>query len=192
MNIEENDMSLDHSTLAETAAVAIHPTGCMSKAQAIALARSCGAVVWEGRARVEKFNSGETTPYEVIDSEPNLMLTAGAGLLWTLATGAGGTALNSANARLCVGDSATAATAGQADLLGANKFRKLVSATPSLSTNQAQFVTTFVEAEANFTWNEAGVANSAAGATLLNRFVQSFGTKTSAAQWTLTVTLSLA
>lgn len=185
-------MTLDRVTLTETAALQVYPAGCMSKAQAIALARSCGAVVWEGRARVEKFHDGETAPYEVIESEPNLMLTAGAGLMWSLVTGAGGSALNATNAHLCVGNGTTAASAGQTDLQGASKFRKLVSATPSLSTNQAAFVATFTTAEANFAWEEAGVANASSGGTLVNRFLQAFGTKTSAAQWVLTVTLSLA
>lgn len=197
---------LDVATFTETATVTadaaapgamlpLTSPGCMSKAEAIALARACGAVVWEGRARVEKFHADDdptrATPYEVIESDPNLLLTAGAALLWQLATGAGGTALNAAGAFCAVGDGTTAPAAGQTDLVGANKLRKAVNGAPTRAGNQAQFVSTFAAAEANFTWAEAGVANAAAGGVLLNRFLQAFGAKTAAAVWTLTITCAL-
>ncbi|WP_433024708.1 hypothetical protein [Actinomycetospora sp. CA-053990] len=186
-------MSVDVATLDET--IQLTKTTELTKAEAIELARSCGAVVWEGRATVSKFHADDdperATPYEVIESDPNLLLTAGAGLIWSLVTGGAGTVLNSTNARVCVGDSSTAAAAGQTDLQGTNKFRQLVSGAPSLSTNQAVFTATVATGDANFAWNEAGIANASSGATLLNRFVQSFGTKTSASSWTLAITLSL-
>lgn len=205
-------MPLDVATFTETATVtatpapaelavplepaALEAAGCMTKRQAIALARSCGAIVWEGIARVEKFHADDdptrATPFEVIESEPNLLLTAGAQLLWQLVTGAGGTALAAANAYCCVGDGTAAPAAGQTDLAGANKLRKLVNGAPTRTGAQAQFVATFAAAEGNFTWAEAGIANAAAGGVLLNRFLQAFGVKTNAAQWTLTITCALA
>lgn len=184
-------MSNDTVGLVETASVTVEPA--LSKSDAINAARQHGVQVWEGRARIEKFHGDDTSaaPYEVIESDPNLLTTGGATIVWNLVTGAGGTALNSTNARLCVGDSATAATAGDTDLVAAtNKFRKVVSGAPTVTGNQAVFTATFATGEANFAWNEAGVANAATGQ-ILNRFVQSFGTKTSAATWTLTVTLTL-
>lgn len=190
-------MSTDGATLTETVSLAIQPTGCMTKDQAIALARSCGAVVWEGRAKLEMFHAGEdpatATPYDVIESEPNLLLTAGATLMWSLVCGAGGTPLNVTNAYVCAGNGTTAPAAGQTDLQGASKFRKLVSAAPALSTNQAQFSATFVEVDANFKWDELGIANASTAGTLLNRFlVPAFPTKNNTMVWNVTITLTLA
>lgn len=198
-------MPLDAATFTETAHVTaaagparmlpVEPTGCMTKAQAIALARSCGAMVWEGRARVDKFHADDdptrARPYETIESEPNLLLTAGAGALWSRVCGGGALAFDAVNAHCCVGDGTDPPTAGQTDLTGANKLRKLVNGAPVRSGNQAQFIATFQAAEGNFAWSEAGVASSAAGGVLLNRFLQAFGTKTNAAQWTLTITCSI-
>jgi hypothetical protein len=152
--------------------------------------------VWEARATVQKFHAGdglvEPEPFEVIESDPNLLLTAGAVLFWQRLTNAGGTGLDAATAYVCVGDGNTAPAVGQTDLTGANKMRKLVSAAPTRTGAQAQFVATFAQADANFAWAEAGLANAATGGVLLNRFLQAFGTKTSAAQWTMTITCTLA
>lgn len=170
-------------------------TSGLSKVDALALARAHGAVCWEGRARVEKFYADDdlrrATPYEVIESAPNLLLTAGANALFTRLIGTGVTAFDASNARLCVGNGTTAPSIGQTDLQGASKFRKIVDAVPVVTNNTLQAVTTFLTTEANFAWEEAGLANAGSGATLLNRFLQSFGTKTSSLQWTLTITLNL-
>jgi hypothetical protein len=58
----------------------------------------------------------------------------------------------------------------------------------------AVFQSTFGTAQANWAWQEWGIFNSATASTgrMLNRKVESLGTKTSAAAWTLTLTLSLA
>ena len=77
-----------------------------------------------------------------------------------------------------------------------NKFRQLVNAAPTLSTNQAQFVSVFATANANYAWNCWGIVNSGSaqsGGTLLNHAVpaSSLLTKTSAASATATMTLSL-
>ena len=127
------------------------------------------------------------TPYEVVEAE-NALLTAGAATLWEKLTGAGSAAVfSSANARLCVGDSSAAVAAGQTDLQAStNKLRTLVDAAPVITGANVSFVATFTTAEANFAWNEAGCANAASGGILLNRVVQSFGTKTSSVQWVLT------
>jgi hypothetical protein len=170
-------------------------TAGLSKVDALALARAAGAVVWEGRARVDKFYADDdlarATPYETVESDPNLLLTAGATALLTRLTGTGVTAFDATNAHLCVGNGTTTPVVGQTDLQGASKFRKVVDAAPIVASNTLQLVATFLVADANFDWLEAGVANAAAGATLLNRFLQSFGTKTSSLQWTLTITCTV-
>ena len=99
---------------------------------------------------------------------------------------------NATNARLGVGDSATAYAAAQVDLQAAsNKFRKLVTGAPGRAANVLTFVATFATGEANFAWNEIGVFNTATAAQgMLCRVVQSLGTKASG-DWTLTHTVSI-
>lgn len=80
-----------------------------------------------------------------------------------------------------------------------NKYRQLVNGAPSVSTNTVQFVSVFATINANFAWAEFGTTTGGAVTnkqavpppTLLNRAVSALGTKTSAASWTLTETLSL-
>lgn len=80
-----------------------------------------------------------------------------------------------------------------------NKYRQLVNGAPAVSTNTVQFVAVFGTANANFAWAEFGTTTGGAATnkqavpppTLLNRAVSSLGTKTSAASWTLTQTLTL-
>lgn len=110
-----------------------------------------------------------------------------------LTTGTG-TAFNNANAYIGVGDSTTAFAATQTDLQAAtNKLRKAMDATyPTVAANVITFRSTFATGDANFAWNEWGVFNAASGGTMLNRKVESLGTKTSAQTWQFTVQITLA
>jgi hypothetical protein len=157
-------------------------------------ARDTDRLGWHGHAKVEKFYADDdltrATPYEVVEAE-NLLLTAGATLVLNRLAGIAATAIDASNGRMCVGDGVTAVSASQTDLQGTNKFRKLFDAVPTVSGNQLQCVTTFLTSEANFTWNEMGLANSASGATLVSRFLQAMGAKTSSLQWILTVTITI-
>ncbi len=103
------------------------------------------------------------------------------------------TPFTNANAYLGVGDSSTAVAATQTDLQAAtNKLRKAMDATyPSRAANVMTFRATFGTSEANFAWNEWGVFNAAAAGTMMNRKVESLGTKTSAQSWQITVQLTL-
>lgn len=103
------------------------------------------------------------------------------------------TAFSAANARIGVGDSATAYAATQTDLQAAtNKLRKGMDASfPTVATNVLTFRATFGTAEANFAWQEWGVFNAAAAGTMLCRKVESLGTKTSAQSWQMTATVTL-
>lgn len=132
-------------------------------------------------------------PYEHIERDGNLLMTAGATILWNLLIGAGGTVFSNANAYLGVGDSTTAASAGQTDLQAAtNKLRKAMDATyPQVSTNTCVFRSSFGSSDANWAWAEWATFNASSSGTMLNRKVEALGTK-STGTWTLTVTLSLA
>jgi hypothetical protein len=112
----------------------------------------------------------------------------------SLSAGAGGTAFNNANSYIGVGDSTTAFAAAQTDLQAAtNKLRKAMDATyPQVAANVLTFRSTFGTSEANFAWQEWGVFNAASGGTMMNRKVESLGTKTSSQSWQITVTITLA
>lgn len=139
----------------------------------------------------------------------NLLLNGGASVIWvrlktrnpsTSSTGAATQAFSTANARIGVGNSTATAAVTQTDLQGASKKYNSMSAgypshtdgTSSSGARQIQFRALFTTAQANFAWNEWGLFNSTGGSKrMLNRKVQALGTKTSAAQWTFTATLSL-
>jgi hypothetical protein len=108
--------------------------------------------------------------------------------------GAAVTAFNNANSYIGVGDSTTAFAAAQTDLQAAtNKFRKAMDATyPSGAANVITFRSTFGTADANYAWQEWGVFNNGTNGsgTMLNRKVESLGTKTNTQTWQFTVTLT--
>lgn len=117
---------------------------------------------------------------------------AGRNHLVQAGVGAAVTPFNNANSYIGVGDSTTAFAAGQTDLQAAtNKLRKAMDATyPSGGANVLTFRSTFATGDANFAWNEWGVFNAAAAGTMLNRKVESLGTKTNTQTWQFTVTLT--
>lgn len=103
------------------------------------------------------------------------------------------TAFSNANAHIGAGDSATAFAATQTDLQAAsNKLRKAMEATyPQRSANVLTFRSLFGTSEANFAWQEWGVFNAASAGVMLNRKVESLGTKTSAQSWQITATITV-
>jgi len=111
----------------------------------------------------------------------------------SLTTGTG-TAFNNASSYIGVGDSTTAFSAAHTDLQAAtNKLRKAMDATyPQVATNVITFRSTFATSDANFAWQEWGVFNASSAGTMMNRKVESLGTKTSAQTWQFTVTITLA
>lgn len=101
------------------------------------------------------------------------------------------TPFNNANARLGVGDSTAAFSSGQSDLQGTNTLRKGMDATfPQRSGAQLAFKATFGGPDANFAWNEWAVFNAASGGQMLNRKVESLGTKAAGATWVFTGTIT--
>lgn len=107
--------------------------------------------------------------------------------------GAAVTPFNNANAHIGVGDSSTAFAAGQTDLVATtNKLRKAMDATyPTGASNVLTFRATFGTGDANFAWNEWGIFNAASAGTMLNRKVESLGTKTNTQTWQFTTTLTV-
>lgn len=174
---------------------------------------------WHAAIRIEKrwgdwtgeqIDAGEAPePYAIIERSGNLLMYGGASCQWQTLIGNGtstaGQALtyfNNANAAIGVGDSTTGQAATQTDLQAAtNKLRKAMEATYPQHTDATTsgaasivFRSLFGTSDANWVWNEWGVFNSPTAATgrMLNRKVENLGTKTSAATWTFTCTLTLA
>ncbi len=165
---------------------------------------------WHCKFVIEKFEGDITpdaVPYEVIETD-NLFMFGGVSCLWQALIGNGtataGQALtffNNTQAAIGVGDSTTAEAGTHTNLQAAtNKLRKGMNATFPTHTDgtvsgaaSIVFQATFATAEANFAWQELGVFNSVTDATgrMLNRKVQSLGTKTSASSWQVSATLTI-
>lgn len=152
-------------------------------------------------------------PYEDVEWTENGLTIGGASIQWQTLIGNGTTTAaqpltfyNNANARLAVGDSSTAFADTQTNVQAAsNKLANAMDATYPLHTDTTgtagsksiAFRSTFATGDANFPWNEWALLNGALGGAntrMLNRAAGAglLGTKTSAATWVLTATLSLA
>jgi hypothetical protein len=143
-------------------------------------------------------------PYEVIEAPGNLLTTAGLNRLTSLMIAAGGQGATNTATRLGVGNSATAETVGQTDLQAAagatNRYFMTMDATyPQQANGVLTFKATFGTADGNFAWAEWCVdigtptvtAGTTVNANMLNRKVQSLGTKTSAGTWALTASITI-
>lgn len=121
------------------------------------------------------------------------LTNAGRDHIATTLIGGSVTAYDNSNAYLGVGDSTTAFSAAHTDLqASSNKLRKAMDATyPQRSTNVLTFRSTFATGDANFAWQEWGTFNASSSGTMLQRKVESLGTKTSAQSWQLTATLTV-
>jgi hypothetical protein len=113
--------------------------------------------------------------------EENVALNVGLQYLIDMICGIGSTTKwDSTNARLGVGSDATAADPSQTDLIDASPTWKAMDATyPQRSSQTAEWRATFGSGDANEAWNEYAVDNGAAAHKLLNRKVESKGTKAS-------------
>jgi hypothetical protein len=178
---------------------------------ATAPARTDGT--WKINWKLEKFHTLDAhetagaTPDEVVEHDGNMLVYGGVSVLWQALVGNGtGTAgqtltyFNNANAAIGVGDSSTAAAATQTDLQAAsNKLRVAMNASYPAHTDGTTspaatitFQSSFGTGQANYAWNEVAIFNSATAGIgrMLNRLVQSFGTK-SGGTWSMTVTVTI-
>ena len=123
----------------------------------------------------------------------NLLLNEGISELLDLMAGEGSpTAFNTANARIGVGDSTTAAAASQTDLQAAtNKtYKAMNGAYPTRTAQTMDWQSDFTSGEANYAWQEWVIDNGSGAAKTLNRKVESLGTK-STGTWTLTGSVTI-
>jgi hypothetical protein len=148
--------------------------------------------------------AAHVAPYETVEAVGNLLTTAGLNRITSLIIAGGGQAATNTSARLGVGNSTTAAAVGQTDLQAvagaANRQFKIMDATyPQQSNGVLTFKSTFATGDANFAWQEwcvdigtpTVVDGTTVNALMLNRKVESLGTKTSAGTWALTATITL-
>lgn len=120
------------------------------------------------------------------------LTTAGINYLAQAAIGQG-TIFNNANARIGVGNGNTAFAASQTDLTGASKIRKAMDpGFPTVAAPVVTFRSTFLPNEANFAWTEWGIFNASTGGVMLNRVVESNGTKQDNQTWVLEVAITFA
>ena len=104
------------------------------------------------------------------------------------------TLFDNTNAYIGVGDGNAAFSAAQTDLQGTSKTRKAMEATypdQSQGANVLRFKSSFGTGDANYAWQEWGVFNAASSGTMMNRKVESLGTKTSSQTWEFTVDIQI-
>lgn len=126
--------------------------------------------------------------YAVENIIGNLALNDGIAALWDLIGATdGGTAglFDEANAELGIGDDNTAAAATQTDLQAATNVVWLAMDTgyPQRVDQTIIWQATATTSDANYAWKEFSVRNG--DGTLLNRRVDSRGTKDSSMEWTV-------
>lgn len=104
------------------------------------------------------------------------------------------TAFNNANAYIAVGDSDDAFDATDTDLqASSNKLRRgMEVGYPQRSDNVLTFRALFATSDANFDWEEWGLANHSSAGVLLNRKVESLGTKANTQSWLITTEITVA
>ncbi|WP_040829039.1 hypothetical protein [Nocardia jiangxiensis] len=151
---------------------------------------------------------GLLVPDDIVDVPGNLLTTVGLNRITNLIIGGGGTPLAHADAVVGVGNSTTTAVIGDT-ALGADGtanayYQQADSGSPTQSNGTINITCTYQSGNANFAWQEWGWAVASgtitAGTTLasvgtspvlLNHKIQSLGTKSSGAIWSLAATLTL-
>jgi hypothetical protein len=152
----------------------------------------------------------ENEPYEILEHDLNLVTNLGAQALWRIFVGLGTSSppsasnraafFSSSNAHIGVGNGTTPPSQSDTNLVGSNKYFKAMDSgypqAPSFDpsgSRQVMFMSTFGTDEANFAWNEVGLANADLNANangiLFNRSTVSWGTKTSSDTWTVAIVL---
>jgi hypothetical protein len=144
--------------------------------------------------------SGRLKPYQILETA-NVLLQTGMLEMWDLIKGASALHFNNTDTKIGIGDDATAADPAQTDLLAASNktYKAMDSGWPKTRTDDGalgwgvfQSKSTFGTGDANYAWAEAVIKNTNAGSNkCLCRAATGWGTKTSAATWVATHTITL-
>lgn len=163
------------------------------------------------RSELSKRLTEQFSPYDSIEVDGNLLTRIGRlRLIDRLVGTASNQAITATTGRIGVGNSNTAAADTQTDLQAAagagNRQFELLDSAPTVGTGASAgvvtLVATFETGDANFAWEEWGIDGGTADGTtvttdgnttpgLINRKVTALGTKTSAAAWVFTVTITI-
>lgn len=145
-------------------------------------------------------------PYETLEIDGNCLQQDGINnIIWPAVVGATYTPINTANGCIGVGNGTTTASATQDALQGSSCQWVIVTSTSGTGSSQQLVLTaSFGSSYGNFAWNEicAGTTTTpgslpSTGTTppatmhILNRLVQTMGTKASGTTWTATLTVTL-
>lgn len=160
--------------------------------------------------------SGLSVPTEVIHRKGNLLTYGGVDVLMlglkaglSATTGLKNTYFDNSNAVIYVGDSTAAVAASQTDLQATSESTNrdavgMEATYPTHTTGDSAtgnqditFRSVFDTNTANFAWQEWAVGNTTKTTApypgrILNRKIESLGTKTAAGTWTFTVKISIA
>jgi hypothetical protein len=145
-------------------------------------------------------------PSRILDAEGNSLVNTGLQRVSDLIIGSGAQAFTTSRGMTGVGDSSTAFAVTQTTLVaGTNTLYKAIDSAPGSATGVITAQTTYQTGDANYAWNEwclaiatAAPVSSSSFSTattsgiMLNRKVQSLGTKVSTAVWVLQVTVTQA
>jgi hypothetical protein len=146
-----------------------------------------------------EIKSGRLTPSEVLKVS-NVLLQTGMLEMWDLIKGTSALHFNATDTKIGIGNDATAADPAQTDLIGASKtYKAMDSGWPKTRTDDGalgygvfQSKATFGTGDANYAWAEAVIKNENAGSLkCICRAATGWGTKTSAATWVATHTITL-
>lgn len=147
--------------------------------------------------------SGLLVPDDIVEIPGNATVDVGKQRLGDLFTGTG-QAFTTARGVTGVGNSSTANASNMTALQGASQFYKGLDGAPNSVTGSVSASTTFLGSEANFDWNEwcwaiataaptanASFATATTSGVMINRKVQTLGTKAVNAVWTLAASVSI-
>jgi hypothetical protein len=142
--------------------------------------------------------NGRLKPYEILECR-NVLLETGMLEMWDIIKGTSAYHFNSTDARIGVGTDATGANAAQTDIIANAVYKAMDSGWPKTRTDDGalgygvfQTKATFGTGDANQAWAEAVVKNlNASSLKCLCRAATGWGTKTSAATWVATHTITL-
>lgn len=156
-------------------------------------------MAWKPTWIITKYENEEAArrdePYEVAYSEGNIVVDVGFEHMWKCIRDDAVTPYSSTYAYIWVGDGTAAEAENQTALQGTNTKRKgMVSGYPKALSGSGHiscWKATFGSADANFAWEEFAIINDSAAGVMLNRQVDSQGTKQSGQVWSVEVQISM-
>lgn len=145
---------------------------------------SAERIIWMPKWYLYKHKAGEPiSPASLLETVPfsgNMVLSDGIKEMFKLIIGSGGTAFNSANTYIGVGDSTVPSSAEQKDLQASvnRTYKKVEPTFPYIDGTTMIFQAAFYDNEANYDWKEFCIRNGmGTGSVCLNRKVEDKGRK---------------